>query len=103
MLEEIKNIKEDDILILSGSVPNTIDKGIYREIIGKLPKGTKVILDTRGESFTKALEKGVFLTKPNIDELSEFFQKRLEKNRRNCRSWEKVKGYGKQKCNYFNG
>ena len=78
LLDEIKNIKKDDILILSGSVPNTIDKGIYREIIGKLPKETKVILDTRGESFTKALEKGVFLTKPNIDELSEFFQKRLE-------------------------
>ena len=94
LLEEIKNIKEDDILILSGSVPNTIDKGIYREIIGKLPKGTKVILDTRGESFTKALEKGVFLTKPNIDELSEFFQKRLEKIEEIVEAGKKLRAMG---------
>ncbi len=38
LLDEIKNIKKDDILILSGSVPNTIDKGIYGEIIEKLPE-----------------------------------------------------------------
>ncbi|WP_294064148.1 1-phosphofructokinase [uncultured Fusobacterium sp.] len=94
LLDEIKNIKKDDILILSGSVPNTIDKGIYGEIIEKLPEGTKVILDTRGEPFTKALDKGVFITKPNIDELSEFFQKRLEKIEEIVEAGKKLRAMG---------
>lgn len=94
LLDEIKNIKKDDILILSWSVPNTIDKGIYGEIIEKLPEGTKVILDTRGEPFTKALDKGVFITKPNIDELSEFFQKRLEKIEEIVEAGKKLRAMG---------
>ena len=96
LLDEIKNIKKDDILILSGSVPNTIDKGIYGEIIEKLPEGTKVILDTRGEPFTKALDKGVFLTKPNIDELSEFFQKRLETTEEIVEAGKKLRAMGNE-------
>ena len=94
LLDEIKNIKKDDILILSGSVPNTIDKGIYSEIIEKLPEGTKVILDTRGEPFTKALDKGVFITKPNIDELSEFFQKKLETTEEIVEAGKKLRAMG---------
>lgn len=94
LLDEIKNIKKDDILILSGSVPNTIDKGIYGEIIEKLPEGTKVILDTRGEPFTKALDKGVFITKPNIDELSEFFQKKLETTEEIVEAGKKLRAMG---------
>lgn len=96
LLDEIKNIKEDDILILSGSVPNTIDKGIYGEIIEKLPEGTKVILDTRGEPFTKALAKGVFITKPNIDELSEFFHKRLETTEEIVEAGKKLRAMGSE-------
>lgn len=94
LLDEIKNIKKDDILILSGSVPNTIDKGIYGEIIEKLPEGTKVILDTRGEPFTNALAKGVFITKPNIDELSEFFQKKLETTEEIVKAGKKLRVMG---------
>ncbi|MFR1676297.1 MAG: 1-phosphofructokinase [Fusobacterium sp.] len=94
LLDEIRNIKKDDILILSGSVPNTIDKGIYGEIIEKLPEGTKVILDTRGEPFTNALAKGVFITKPNIDELSEFFQKKLETTEEIVKAGKKLMAMG---------
>lgn len=96
LLDEIKNIKKDDILILSGSVPNTIDKGIYGEIIEKLPEGTKVILDTRGEPFTKALAKGVFITKPNIDELSEFFHKKLETTEEIVEVGKKLRAMGSE-------
>lgn len=96
LLDEIKNIKKDDILILSGSVPNTIDKGIYGEIIEKLPEGTKVILDTRGEPFTKALAKGVFITKPNIDELSEFFHKKLETTEEIVEAGKKLRAMGSE-------
>lgn len=77
LLERFKNIKEEDILILSGSVPNSVQKNIYAEIIKLLPKNCKVILDTRGLPFVEGLKEGVFLTKPNNHELEEFFNRKL--------------------------
>lgn len=77
-LKAISEIKEGDILVLSGSVPKSLKANIYQEIIEILPEGVKVILDTRGEPFKYALEKGVYLTKPNNVELGEFFNEKYE-------------------------
>lgn len=73
LISTIKEIKAGDILILSGSVPGSLDASVYADMIDSLPEGVKVILDTRGEPFKLALEKGVYLTKPNNHELGEFF------------------------------
>lgn len=67
------NLKSGDILALSGSVPSSVNSSIYADIIDILPKDVKVILDTRGTPFEIALKKGVFLIKPNKDEINEFF------------------------------
>lgn len=77
-LDTIKNIKVGDILVLSGSVPSSLNSKIYERIIDMLPEGVKVILDTRGEPFEYALKKGIFLTKPNNVELGEFFGEKYE-------------------------
>ncbi|MGL5088930.1 MAG: 1-phosphofructokinase family hexose kinase, partial [Cetobacterium sp.] len=63
------NLKSGDILALSGSVPSSISSSIYADIIEAIPKDVKVILDTRGDAFEVALKKGVFLIKPNKDEI----------------------------------
>ena len=60
---KFEEIKKDDVVILSGSVPNSISKSIYADIIKLLPKDCKVILDTRGLHFVEGLKEGVFLTK----------------------------------------
>lgn len=72
-LEKIKNIKSGDILVLSGSIPKSLPKDVYVEIIRELPSGVKVIVDTRGDSLKDVLKEGVFLVKPNNHELEEFF------------------------------
>lgn len=77
LLKKFKEIKKDDVVILSGSVPNSISKSIYADIIKLLPKDCKVILDTRGLPFVEGLKEGVFLTKPNNHELEEFFNREL--------------------------
>lgn len=77
LLEKFRDIKSEDIVILSGSVPNSVTKNIYADIINILPKDCKVILDTRGVPFVEGLKAGVFLTKPNNHELEEFFNKKL--------------------------
>ena len=47
LLKKFEEIKKDDVVILSGSVPNSISKSIYADIIKLLPKDCKVILDNR--------------------------------------------------------
>lgn len=77
LLKKFEEIKKDDVVILSGSVPNSISKSIYADIIKLLPKDCKVILDTRGLHLVEGLKEGVFLTKPNNHELEEFFNRKL--------------------------
>lgn len=77
-MNTISEIKNGDYLILSGSVPSSLEASIYGEIIKRLPEGVKVILDTRGEALKSAVEKGVYLVKPNNHELEEFFNEKYE-------------------------
>lgn len=72
------NLKDNDILVLSGSVPNSVSKDIYKQIIENISTNVKVILDTRGEPLKEALKGKVFLIKPNKDEINEFFQENFQ-------------------------
>ena len=69
------NIQDNDILVLSGSVPSSVKEDIYKDIIQKtkLKNNVKVILDSRENAFKIAVKENVFLTKPNRKELSEYF------------------------------
>ncbi|MCQ8212357.1 1-phosphofructokinase [Cetobacterium somerae] len=90
------NLKENDILALSGSVPSSIKSSIYADIIDIIPKGVKVILDTRGLPFDIALKKGVFLIKPNKDEINEFFQANFSTNEELIEAGKKLQILGAQ-------
>lgn len=72
------NVKENDVLVLSGSVPNSIESSIYKDVISNANKNIKVILDARDEAFKIGLKEKVFLTKPNKKELGEYFNKNIE-------------------------
>lgn len=76
-LNKFSNLKEGDILVLSGSVPDSLNANIYSNILETLPVGVKVILDTRDKPFEEALKKGIFLVKPNKKELEEFFKREI--------------------------
>ena len=95
-LNTVKNIKSGDILVLSGSVPKSLNAEIYKTIIEMLPENVKVILDTRGEPFKYALEKGVFLTKPNNVELGEFFNEKYETMEEIINAGEKLRKMGSE-------
>ena len=95
-LKTIEKIKSGDILVLSGSVPKSLDAEIYKTIIEMLPENVKVVLDTRGEPFKYALEKGVFLTKPNNVELGEFFNEKYETMEEIINAGEKLRKMGSE-------
>lgn len=71
-----KNVKKDDIMILSGSLGQE-DKGLYAKIISEYlnPVGAIAILDTTGEALDRALEAHPFMIKPNDEELGDLLGK----------------------------
>lgn len=65
--------KEDTLFVLAGSIPRGVEKDIYHQIIELVhKKGAKVLLDADGELFTKALEAGPDIIKPNRVELEQY-------------------------------
>ena len=69
-------LKENDILVLSGSVPSGVPVTIYADLINVAhSKGAKVILDADGELFAKGVEAEPDVIKPNIDELRRYLAK----------------------------
>ena len=65
--------------VASGSLPPGVPAGFYAEA-ARLAKacGAKVILDTSGPALNAALEEGVYLIKPNLNELRQMTGRPLD-------------------------
>lgn len=74
LLEKLEGYaNEETLFVLAGSIPRGVEKDIYRQIIELVhKKGAKVLLDADGELFTKALEAGPDIIKPNRVELEQY-------------------------------
>jgi len=74
LYKKLDNLKQDDILVLAGSIPKTLPKNIYEIIMEKLSKKEiKFIVDATGELLLNVLKYSPFLIKPNHHELAELF------------------------------
>lgn len=63
----------DTLFILAGSVPRSVDKSIYADIIRLVhSRGSKVLLDADGELFSNAIEACPDIIKPNRAELESY-------------------------------
>ena len=72
LLKQIDDLDSNDIVILAGYVPSTIDSSIYALICKKLyDKNIPFIVDTSGKHLIDSLKYNPFLIKPNKDELEE--------------------------------
>ncbi|MCB2291765.1 1-phosphofructokinase [Clostridium sp. CS001] len=73
-----KDIEQEDILVLSGSVPQGVGKNIYEMWIKDAKKlGVKTILDADGELLKQGILSGPYLIKPNIHELEMLFDVKI--------------------------
>lgn len=79
--EKLNVLTENDILVLAGSIPNTMPDSIYEEILQKLEtKNMKVVVDATGDLLVNVLKYHPFLIKPNNHELGDIFGIKLKDN-----------------------
>ena len=73
------DIKDGDILILSGSIPGSMPNDIYEKILERLSdRDIRIVVDATGNLLKNTLKYKPFLIKPNKDELGELFGKKLK-------------------------
>lgn len=74
LYKKLDVLKENDVLVLAGSIPSMMPQSIYRDIMKYLQdKKLKVVVDATKELLLNVLEYHPFLIKPNNHELGEMF------------------------------
>ena len=102
LMQKLDTLTSEDYLVLAGSIPGSMPKMIYRDIMARLAsKGVQFVVDATGELLMNVLEYHPFLIKPNNHELGEIFGVEL-KTRDEVQPYaKKTAGDGSQKCNLY--
>ena len=79
LYEKLDALESGDVLVLSGSVPNTLPDDMYERIMERLAgTGVRISVDATKDLLMNVLKYHPFLIKPNNHELGEMFGVRLE-------------------------
>ena len=79
LFDKLSDLKEDDILILAGSIPSTLSDDLYEKIIKHVEDNkVKVVVDATKNLLLNVLKYNPFLIKPNNHELEEIFNVKLD-------------------------
>ncbi len=72
LMQMIRNFSSrSDVTVISGGLPRGVDTSYYREIFRTVDSHSLRIADTEGAKLFAALEAGIDLVKPNLEELQE--------------------------------
>lgn len=78
LFHQLDQLKKEDILVISGSIPSTLPDDMYEQIMERVQeKKIKVVVDATNNLLVKVLKYKPFLIKPNNHELSEIFNVEL--------------------------
>ena len=78
LLNRLDRLQTGDILVLAGSIPESMPASIYGDIMRQLEgRGVLVVVDATRDLLLKVLDHRPFLIKPNHHELGEIFQVEL--------------------------
>lgn len=67
-----------DYLVLSGSLPPSVDDALYAKVADAMPSPCRVVLDTSGTPLQRGLDAPVYLIKPNMRELGQLAGREVE-------------------------
>ncbi len=74
LFSKLETLKKGDILVLAGSIPDTLPRDIYSEILRRLDgRGICFAVDAEKQLLLNCLKYKPFLIKPNAEELGQLF------------------------------
>lgn len=74
LFSKLDVLGQDDILVISGSVPNTLPSDMYEQVMERLAgRGVRIVVDAERDLLTRVLPYRPFLVKPNNHELGDIF------------------------------
>lgn len=74
LFDKLEQLTEGDVLVLSGSIPASMDDRIYETIMARLSgRGIRVVVDAEKGLLLNVLKYHPFLIKPNNHELGQMF------------------------------
>lgn len=95
LLEKLDSLRDGDMLVLAGSIPNSLPSDVYEKILTRLSgKRIKTVVDATKELLLNALKYKPFLVKPNHYELGEMFGVTIQTVDEIVRYAEKLKKMG---------
>ncbi len=78
LFQRLEKLTDGDILILAGSIPNSLPADIYQQIMARLAeKKIEIVVDATQDLLVNVLKYHPFLIKPNNHELGEIFGQTL--------------------------
>lgn len=79
LMKRLDLLENGDVLVLSGSIPPSVPKAIYADILERV-KGKDIItaVDATGELLTDTLSLHPFVIKPNNEELGDIFRAKIK-------------------------
>ncbi len=97
LFEKLDDLRDGDVLVLAGSVPNSLPMDIYEKILARLShKKINSVVDASGKLLLNVLKYKPFLIKPNADELSEMFGTAISRKDDVVKYGKKLKEMGAQ-------
>lgn len=82
LINFIRNLTEEDVIILSGSKPPSLPIDFYEKLVGILKENNvQFIIDTTGSELLRSLPFEPLLIKPNKEELEAIYETRLSDDR----------------------
>ena len=97
LYEKLDNLVAGDILVLAGSIPNTISDSIYMNIMEYLQnRNIKIVVDATNDLLLNVLKYKPFLVKPNNHELEEIFDVEIKSKDEALIYARKIKEMGAQ-------
>lgn len=74
LFSKLDVLGQDDTLVISGSVPNTLPSDMYEQVMERLAgHGVRIVVDAERDLLTRVLPYRPFLVKPNNHELGDIF------------------------------
>lgn len=78
MYKILDDIQDGDVLVLAGSIPESLPKDTYEQLLEYLKeKQVRIVVDTTKEMLLGTLKYQPFLIKPNKEEVEELFHCKL--------------------------